>query len=195
MNGGKFLEPESMYSFMVWHFLILFIFSVALCKSMSISVPCPSLSLSRSFVMLIIFSAFCYVLLVSIFYFKIVQLLLHPVVGKFSCHFPQFVGRIFFRCFEMSCFVCIVLHFVNIFLIFLLSPVLPGLFTEFIFLMLIFFFLSQHVPAFLLCFIIFDAFRRFLICVSSRISHSAFVSLFVFSKGTQIFSQTNIAPA
>ena len=42
----------------------------------------------------------------------------------------QLVGRIFFRCFGTFCFVCIVLPFVDIFLIFLLSSVLSGLFPQ-----------------------------------------------------------------
>ena len=33
---------------------------------------------------------------------------LHPVVGMFSCHLLPVVDRIFFSCFGMSCFVCIV---------------------------------------------------------------------------------------
>ena len=62
---------------------------------------------------------FCYVLLVAIFYSKIVQLLLHLIVGMFLCHLLQFVGRVFFRCFGMSCFVCIIFPFLEIFLILL----------------------------------------------------------------------------
>ena len=44
------------------------------------------------------------------------------------------------------------------------------------------------------CHIIF-ACRRFLICISSQISHPGFEFLFVFFQGTPIFSQTNFAPA
>ena len=47
-----------------------------------------------------------------------------------SCHLPQLVGRIFFRCFGMFCFICIALPFVDIFLIFLLLPGLFGLFPQ-----------------------------------------------------------------
>ena len=72
---------------------------------------------------------FCYVHLVALFLSKIVRFLLHSVVGMFSFHLPQ-LGRIFFRCFRMSCFVCIVLPFVDIFLIFLLSSGLFGLFHQ-----------------------------------------------------------------
>ena len=55
------------------------------------------------------------------------------VVDMLSCHLFLLVGRIFFRCFGMSCFVCfvcIVSLFVNIFLIFYLSPVFSGLFPQ-----------------------------------------------------------------
>ena len=37
MNGGEFLEPESMYSFMAWRFPIWYFFSVILSESMYIS--------------------------------------------------------------------------------------------------------------------------------------------------------------
>ena len=85
---------------------------------------------------------FRYVFLVAIFFFKIARFLLHPVVGMFSCHLLPVVGRIFFRCFGMSSFVCFVLPFVNISLIFLLSPVLSGLFPQVVLL----FFLVRSFP-------------------------------------------------
>ena len=56
------------------------------------------------------------------------KLFVHSVVGMFSCYLSSFLGRIFFRCFGMSCFVCFVLLFVDISLILLLSLVLFGLF-------------------------------------------------------------------
>ena len=68
--------------------------------------------------------------LVAIFQSKIVRFHLHPVVCVFSCHLLPVVDRIFFRCFGISCFVCNVLPFVDISFIFLLSPVLSGLFPE-----------------------------------------------------------------
>ena len=68
------------------------------------------------------------------FFSKIVRFLLHPIVSMFSCHLLPVVGRIFFHCFAMFCFVSIALPFVDIPLIFLLSPVLPGLFPEVVFL-------------------------------------------------------------
>ena len=66
------------------------------------------------------------VVLFAIFQYKIV--LLHPVAGMFSCHLLPVFGRIFFRCFRMLSFLCIVLLFVDISITFLLSPVLSGLF-------------------------------------------------------------------
>ena len=51
-----------------------------------------------------------------------------------------------------------------------------------------FFFLSQHIPAFLFSLIIF-ACCRFRISVSSLIPHPRFEFLFVFFRGTQISSQ------
>ena len=48
----------------------------------------------------------------------------------FLCHLLPVVDRIFFHCFGMSCFVCIVLLFVDISLILLLSRVLSGLFPQ-----------------------------------------------------------------
>ena len=61
---------------------------------------------------------FCYVFLVAIFWSKIVWFLLHLVVGMFLRPLPTLVGWISFRCFGMSCFVCIFLPFLDIFLIF-----------------------------------------------------------------------------
>ena len=55
--------------------------------------------------------------LVAIFLFKIIRFLLHLVVGMFSCHLLPVVDRIFLSRFGMSCFVCIILPFVDISLI------------------------------------------------------------------------------
>ena len=74
---------------------------------------------------------FCYVLLVVIFCSKIVLLSLQLVFGIFLSHPPPVqVGRIFSCCFGISCFVCIVLPRLDIFLISLLSPGLFGLFPR-----------------------------------------------------------------
>ena len=108
---------------------------------------------SNSFTTLQIHVAyFCYVLLVAIFYSKIVQLLLHSVVGMFSWHLLQLVGGILFRCIGMFSFVCIVLPFVDILLVFLLSPVLSRLFPQVVSLFFLAFqrfsFVSSFLPVF-----------------------------------------------
>ena len=135
--------------------------------------------------------------LVALFSSKIVRFLWYLVVGMFSCHSLPFVDRIFFCCFGKSCFVWIVLHFIDISLIFLLSPALSGLFPQFVLL----FFLVLPVP---FCsrlfqrfcfFIILACFRSFVICVSSRISHPGFDCFFVLLEGVPVFLQTNFAPA
>ena len=66
----------------------------------------------------------------------------------------------------------------------------------FIFSCVAFSFLSLHVPASVLCFIILASFRRFfLIFVFSQISHPGFDFFFVIFEGIPMFSQTDIAPA
>ena len=140
------------------------IFSVVFSKSMCISALGPSLSSSNSFVILLTHSSFLSCFLVAIFYTKIVRFLLHPVVGIFSCHLLPLVGKISCSCFGMSCFVCIVSPFLDIFLLFLFSPVLSGLFPQVVlpfFSCVAFSFLSLHVPASFLCFTILADFRRF----------------------------------
>ena len=97
---------------------------------MCISVLGPSSCPSSSFVLLFIHSAFWLCSLVAIFLSKINRFLLHPVFGMFLRHSLPIVDRIFFRCFGKSCFVCIILPFVNISLIYLLSPALSGLFLQ-----------------------------------------------------------------
>ena len=109
---------------------------------------------SNSFVILFIHSTFSLCFLVAIFQSKMVRFLLHPVAGMFSCHLLPVVDIIFFRCFGMSCFVCIVLPFTDISLIFLLSSVLSGLFPQFVLL----FFLVLPFP---FCSHIFQRFSFF----------------------------------
>ena len=66
-----------------------------------------------------------------------------------SCILPLLSGRISFRCFGISCFVCIVLSSLGIFLAFILSPVLSDLFPHVVYFnCLAFLFLSQNIPAF-----------------------------------------------
>ena len=164
MNGGEFLESESLYSIMAWHFPIWYFFSVVLSKSMCISAFGLSSS-PNSFVILLIHLAFSLCsLVVAIFLSKIVWFLLHPVVGVFLCHLPPLVGRISFWCFGISCFVCIVLPFVNIFLIFLFFASTFWFISSsyiVIFHCVAFFFLSLHIPVSFLCFMILVCFHRF----------------------------------
>ena len=138
---------------------------------------------------------FCYVLLVAIFYSRIVQFLLHPVVSMCSYHLPQLVNRIFFRSFGVFCFACIALPFVDIFLIFYRQYFLVYFLMLFCYFSCVAFF--SFSP---------NMFRRFSFVLS-------FLSVFVFSfisvsnlpsrfwffvhslfKETPIFSQTNFAP-
>ena len=58
---------------------------------------------------------FCYVLFVSLFCLRIVLLACHPVIGMSSCILLLIVGRIFFRCFGMTSFFCIVWFCLGIF--------------------------------------------------------------------------------
>ena len=102
------------------------IFSVVLSKSMCISAFGSSSSPSNSFVILLIHSAFllcslgCYIL------FQNCSVSLASGCWYVFMLSPPFVGRISFHCFWISCFVCIV----DISLIFLLTPILSGLFPQ-----------------------------------------------------------------
>ena len=90
---------------------------------------------------------FCNVLLVVMFYSKVFRFLLHSVVDMLSCHSPSpLVDKISVRCFRMACFISSDLPFADIFLIFLLSPVVSGLFPQ----VALLFFYVLHFP-FCLC--------------------------------------------
>ena len=117
----------------------------------------PCSSLSNSFFMLLIHST-C--LLCSLGYHISPKLFFFFPSG-FWYHLPLLIGRIFFRCFGTSCFVCIVLSILAISLIFVLSPVIFGLFPRVLlsfFLVLFFpfrpkmfqciFFVSSFLPVF-----------------------------------------------
>ena len=80
---------------------------------------------------------FCYVLLILISCSKIVLFPCHLVVGMSSCILSLLACRILLHCFGISCFVYIVLRCLNIFLIFLLSPVPSGLFPPVVLLVLL----------------------------------------------------------
>ena len=139
--------------------------------------------------MLLIHSAF--VMFSSILYFA-PELF---VSFSFGCWYfflplPILLVEFFFRCFGMSCFICIVLSRLNNFLVFLLSPVTSGLIPRVVlsFLIVVFFYSSQLIRTFRLC-LILSACCRFLICISNRIFHPGFEFLFVFFWGTPILSQ------
>ena len=147
----------------VFQFNILF--NVVLSKLMCISVLGPSSSPSSfSFNIVYPFSIFVMFFLVAIFSSKFARFIWHLVVGMFSCHSLPIVDRIFFRCFGKSCFVCIVLPFVDISLIFLFLLALFGLFP---YVVLLFFscvacsFLFLLISAHFIFFIILACFRRF----------------------------------
>ena len=120
--------------------------SVILSKTVCISAFGSSLNPSNSLPYCRSIRFLFYVDLVAIFYSKIVQLLSHQVICMFSCHLPQFVGRVFFPCFGMLSFVCIVLPFVDIFFNFL-SFAITFLFISSSCLVISYvaFFLSLHV--------------------------------------------------
>ena len=110
---------------------------------------------------------------------------------------PPVFDRFFFYCFGMSCFVCIVLTFVNISLIFLLSPVHSGLFPQVVllfFLVLLFPFCSDVFQRLSIVLLFQPVFVDFFFCVSSRIFHPGFDFFFVLFEVVPIFSQTNFAP-
>ena len=104
--------------------------------------------------------SFRYAFSVAIFSSKIIRFLWRLVVGMFSCHAHPIVDRIFFRCFGMSCFVCIVLPFIDISLVSLLSGLFLKLYCYF-FLVLSFPF-SSHIFQDLSVFSILASFRRLL---------------------------------
>ena len=141
---------------------------------------------SNSFVILFIHSAF---LLCSLGCHNSVQ---HCSVSLTShCWYifvlsPPFVDRIFLSLFWNVPFCLYFLPF-NI-------PSFPSTFWfisfSCIFPCVAFFFLSLHVPSSFLCFILLAYFRRFFICVSSRIFHHGFDFFFVLFEGIKIFSQT-----
>ena len=105
MDGSEFFKPEYMYAIMAGSFpicfsFVFFFFTVALSDSRCIFAFGPSSSPWNSFSMLVIYSAF---LLLNIFpYFA----------QKLFCFSLQIFlptcWQNFFRCFGMSCFVCIV---------------------------------------------------------------------------------------
>ena len=109
----------------------IFQFNIFFSVFLSIYALRPSSSPSSSLVISFIHSAF------SLFFFSCYIFVQNCSVSLVSgCWFvflscpPPIVDRIFFRCFAMSCVVCIVLLFVDISLVSLLSPEPSGLFPQ-----------------------------------------------------------------
>ena len=105
----------------------------------------------------------------------------------FSCHSLPIVDRIFFRYFGKSCFVCIVLPFVDISLMFLLSPALSGLFPQVV---LLFFRVLPVLffPAYFrvsLFFMILTCFRSFLFAFPVEFPIPVLTVSSCFSRGSQ----------
>ena len=124
---------------------------------------------------------FCYILFVTIFCSKIVWFPCYPVVGIFSSLFWN----------VLFCLCCFILsrYLLNF-------PFLASTFWFISSSCIVCFdcvlsvFSSLHVPEFFFCLILFACCRRFLICISSLISHPAFEFLFC-----SILSQINFALA
>ena len=127
---------------------------------------------------------------VAIFFSKIVLFPCHPVVVMSLCILPQLASRISFRCFRMSCLVCIIIFSLSIFLVYLLSPVPSGLFPRVVSFVLIVVLLFSVLPnLFQLSFPVLSfllVVEFFFVCVSSLSSHPGFKILFVFFRGTPI---------
>ena len=164
-------------------------FNVVLSVLMSIFAFGPSSSLSNSFPCCLSIRPFCYVLLVAIFCSKIVLLSSHLVVGMFSCYLPLLADRISslfwnvlfcLHCFTLYRYLFNLPSFASIFWFISLSFIV-------IFLMLLFPFCLKRFLRFFVCFIIFACCQRFLICLSSRISHPGFEFMFVLFLGEPRF--------
>ena len=114
--------------------------SFAQSESMCIFTEDPSSSPCNSFFILFIYSDFLWcslcshVLLQNCFAF-------HPVIGMSSC---ILAGRIFFRCFGMSCFVCIIWSCLDIFCSSYFRQYLLIYFQELFVLIFVLLFISRH---------------------------------------------------
>ena len=186
VNGDEFLEPWTMYSIMARRFPVRYFLVSFWINKYVFPLSGFLRSLLILFVILFIhlaFSLFFFFFLVAILS-KIVRFLLHLVVDMFSCHLLPVVDKIFFRCFGMSCFVCIVLHFVDI------SSIFPSFASTFWFISSSCTVIFPVLP-FLFCSKIFQRLSFVLwrfICVSSRISHPGYDFFFVLFEGIPIFS-------
>ena len=138
----------------------------------------------------------CYDLYFPIFCSKIILLPSHSVVGMSSNLLPLLAARIFFRCFGVSCFVCIVRSYLGIILVFILSPE-PSDSSLRVVLFVLIMFLSSFCPnifshfSSVLTFLLVDG----AIFVFQSDFSSRFEILFVFFRRTPILSLTNFTPA
>ena len=183
MDEGEFFESESMYAIMAWRFLIWYFF---VCCFEWIDVYFRLWPFFESFDL----------------FFRVAYPFGFFVIFSWL---PYFAPKLFcfLRIRLLICFLAISPYIrLDIFIV-LECPVLSVLFYAYhrylfnlpsfaktfwlisscyivIFSCGSFSFLSQHVPAFFLCFIIFACCNRFLICVSSRISDPGFEFMLVF---------------
>ena len=140
--------------------------------------------LPRILVIVLSIRAFCYVLCISIFYFK----LFFSYVVDFSLSIlHRLVDRIFFRYFRISCFVCIAWLCAGIFWV---SFVSPKSFDQFLSVVLsdlsalVFFVFSFHYTIVYFSFLCTFTNVNFLICPSCLISQLGFVFLLWSEKNT-----------
>ena len=165
MNGGKFLDPKSMYSITAWYSPICFFLSVVLIKSMYIPTLSRSLSLSNSFAMLLIHLVFlscsldCHILLQNCSASLASSCWYAFVSSPSSCwlNFLSLFRNVLFclYCFTLSWYLFNLPSFASSFWFISSSCIV-------IFSCVAFSFLYQYIPAFFLCLIIFACFCRFL---------------------------------
>ena len=116
----------------------------------------------------------------------------------FLCHALSIIDRIFFHCFGMSCFVCIVLPFVDIYLVSLLLPEPSGLFPHVVLLFfsrVVFSLLIPQIPGFSILpfWSVFVDF--FLSGFPVELPILVLTVFFVVFEETSIFLHTNFNPA
>ena len=189
----NFWKLESMYAIKPWNFPVCH-FSRCCSEWIEITFQLSS-SVCNFFPRCLYIQFFCYDLSVPIFCFKIVLLPSNSVAFVYS---PPTCQKNFLSLFwnVLFCLYWLVLSW------YLFS--LPSLANTFWFITSVcifgsncvaFLLSSYHILMFFFYLSIFAYCRRFLICVSNLISHQGFDFLFVFSRVTPIFSQTDFAPA
>ena len=159
---------------------------------MTISTLGPSLSPLNSFACCLFIQLLCYVLLVDIFYSKIVRFLLYLVVGMSSYHLLQLVGRISFRCFGMSVLSILFYRFSISFKSSFFRQYFLFYFFKLYFFLCCFFFFGPYMfqsVSFVLS--LLPVFVHFLFAFPVEIPILVLI-LFVLFKGTRFFSQTKL---